>query len=216
MRPAHRRWRRTVRASVVLAVAALGLLTVWPHSAEAPESSALPDLDAAPESALSAAGALPVAEELSFGVPVRLQIPHIGVDAPVIEVGRRPDGHMEAPEEPEATGWYAPGSRPGEWGSAVIAGHSGYSAQTAVFDDLGLLRPGDTFEVTDEAGDTLTFRVRESRRYQPYDRVPEVFSASDGRYLNLVSCTGTWDDVTRTHSERLVVFAEVVDPVHVD
>ncbi len=119
---------------------------------------------------------------------------------------------MEAPATPEATGWYGRGPRPGEAGSAVIAGHRGYRTGTAVFDELHALRPGDLVHVFDEAGGTVAFRVRESRRYRPWSRRSEVFSASDGRYLNLITCAGEWDPAAGTHTERLVVFCEAVDP----
>ncbi len=208
-----RRYTAAVVATTFIAAFLLGAHAAWPPSVEAPESyvvrrGVVPDVQ--PVAALAEAEAAP-AEEPAFGVPVRLRIPHIDVDAPVVEVGRTADNVMEAPEGPVATGWYGRGPRPGEMGSAVIAGHRGYRVGTAVFDDLGTLRPGDLVHVFDEAGGTVAFRVAESRRYRPWTRAPEVFSRDDGRYLNLITCAGEWDAAAGTHTERLVVFCEAVE-----
>lgn len=149
------------------------------------------------------------AAEPAPGVPVRLKIPRLGIDASVVPVGITSDGVMESPEGPDDTGWYEPGVRPGEQGSAVIAGHSGYRTGPAVFDDLGEVREGDEILIVGEDGSVLIFRVRETRTYEPYARVPEVFTRDDGRHLNLVTCTGQFDAAAGTHSERLVVFADL-------
>lgn len=149
-------------------------------------------------------------QTLTFAAPVRLQIPSIGVDAPVVRVGVTPEGVMESPEGRDDTGWYERGPHPGEQGSAVIAGHSGYRTGPAVFDDLEQVEVGDTIAVVDETGTTIEFRVRETRLYSPSDRPAEVFSSDGGRHLNLITCTGAWDSSAGTHSQRLVVFSDAV------
>lgn len=171
-----------------------------------------------PAPVVSDSPAVPVAEEPSatahpsYGVPVRLKIPRIGVDAPVVGVGVTPEGIMESPEGPEATGWYEPGVRPGDEGSAVIAGHSGYRTGPAVFDDLTELREGDRIYVLDDTGTSIAFQVAESRLYDPDARAAEVFTRAEGRHLNLITCTGVWDAAAGTHSNRLVVFADAIPP----
>lgn len=146
-----------------------------------------------------------------FAPPSRLRIPAIGVDAPVVRVGLTPGGAMASPEGREDTGWYENGPRPGERGSAVIAGHAGYRTGHAVFDDLTEVRVGDVISVVDEDGATIEFRVRETRLYGRADSAPEVFSSEgEGTHLNLVTCTGVWDSGAGTHSQRLVVFSDAV------
>src|SRR5665647_1830768 len=63
-------------------------------------------------------------EQTSVGVPVRLKIPTINVDATVESVGLTPDGDMDLPKDPDDVAWYEL-ARPGEDGSAVMAGHYG-------------------------------------------------------------------------------------------
>lgn len=107
-------------------------------------------------------------------------------------------------------GWYAPGPRPGEVGSAVIAGHEGWKdAQPAVFDALHTLRPGDTLSVEDDTGVLTSFVVRDVQVYSRAGDTWDVFGSTDGKaHLNLITCEGTWDPVQKTYANRLVVFAD--------
>lgn len=149
-------------------------------------------------------------EQSRFGLPTRLKIPSINVNAPVEYVGLTQDGAMDVPQERANVAWFNLGQRPGENGSAVIAGHYGWeNMEESVFDDLHKLRKGDKLYIEDEKGEVITFVVRESRRYDPDADASEVFGSSDGKaHLNLVTCEGVWDKVSKTYSKRLVVFAD--------
>ncbi|TSC81971.1 MAG: hypothetical protein G01um101420_754 [Parcubacteria group bacterium Gr01-1014_20] len=144
------------------------------------------------------------------GLPVRLKIPSINVDAPVEYVGLTPNGAMDAPKESANVAWFNQGPLPGESGSAVIAGHFGWkNGKASVFDDLHKLRKGDKLSVEDGKGAVTTFVVRESRRYDPKADASDVFGSSDGKtHLNLVTCEGVWDKASKTYSQRLVVFTD--------
>ncbi|MDP3988772.1 MAG: class F sortase [bacterium] len=148
-------------------------------------------------------------KEARVGLPVRLTIPSIKVDAPVEYVGLTPEGAMDVPGERAHTAWFELGKRPGENGSAVIAGHYGWKNSKAVFDDLYTLQKGDKIYVEDENGEVISFVVRESRSYDPEADASDVFGSLDGRsHLNLITCEGVWDSVSKTYSNRLVVFAD--------
>jgi sortase A len=197
---------RLARAILALALLALGGFLLWSLLTEEPAEVPTPVAVREPEVAA------PSAPVPSFGVPVRLRIPALNVEAAVVTVGLTAEGAMDSPEGAENTGWYELGPRPGEQGSAVIAGHSGYRTGPAVFDDLEALQPGDRIYVVDDAGTTIEFTVRESREYDPYERPEEVFASNEGRHLNLITCTGSWDSAAGTHSKRLVVFADATLP----
>lgn len=144
-------------------------------------------------------------------LPVRIVIPRINVAADFEFVGLTDDGAMDVPKDPANVAWYNPGPRPGEAGSAVIAGHYGRwkNGKSSVFDNLHILRPGDKIYVTDDAGATIVFTVREARRYDPDADAGDVFGSSDGKaHLNLVTCEGVWDESTQEYSKRLVIFAD--------
>lgn len=155
-------------------------------------------------------GALLNPEQTSFGFPVRLKIPKINVDSAVEYVGLTPDGAMDVPKERANVAWFDPGTRPGEIGSAVIAGHYGWKeGKASVFDNLYKLRKGDKIYVEDDKGAVVSFVVRESRRYDPDADASDVFSSNDGKsHLNLVTCEGVWDEVSKSYSKRLVVFTD--------
>jgi len=149
-------------------------------------------------------------EETHVGLPTRLVIPAIAVDAAIEYVGVAPDGSMGIPKDPGEVAWFELGPRPGEEGSAVIAGHFGWKNNLpAVFDDLDVLRKGDSLYVEDEEGMVTTFVVRESRLYDPQEDAEDVFGSSDGEaHLNLVTCEGVWDPVSKSYAKRLVVFTD--------
>ncbi|MEK7588915.1 MAG: class F sortase [Patescibacteria group bacterium] len=149
-------------------------------------------------------------KQLNFGFPIRLRIPRIKVNALVEHVGLTPLGAMDAPKGPMGVGWLDLGPRPGEEGNAVLNGHSGYKNNVpAVFDNLYKLRKGDLLYIEDDKGVTIRFVVREIRKYDPNADATNVFSSSDGlSHLNLITCTGSWNKKTKTHSERLIVFTD--------
>src|ERR1035437_8819740 len=91
------------------------------------------------------------------GLPIRLIIPKINVDAPFEYVGITPLGAMDVPKLPADVGWFNLGPRPGDNGSAVVAGHFGWKNNIpAVFDNLSKLQIGDEVNVIDEKGATST------------------------------------------------------------
>jgi sortase A len=148
----------------------------------------------------------------AIGLPARLEIPSIRVNAVVRSVGLATDGSMGVPKIPSETAWYMYGPKPGDRGSAVIAGHvNWYYGETGAFARLKSLKPGDKITVQDERGATTTFAVRTSRTYGQNDDATSVFFSYDGQsHLNLVTCDGVWDRVSRAYTKRFVVFADRV------
>ncbi|MEK7657661.1 MAG: class F sortase [Patescibacteria group bacterium] len=144
------------------------------------------------------------------GLPVRLKIPSINVDAPVEYVGLTPDGAMDVPKGPVNVAWFNLGPRPGENGSSVIAGHYGWKNNIpAVFDNLHKLRIGDKIYIEDEKGANIVFVVRKIQIYGKNKDASGVFYSSDGKaHLNLVTCTGVWNKTEKTRSDRLIVLTD--------
>lgn len=150
-------------------------------------------------------------ESISSPLSVRLKIPKINVDAEIDPLGLTPNGDMEAPRGGRNVGWFNGGPHPGDTGSAVIDGHFGpwKNGEGSVFDDLHTLVKGDTLQVEDATGATTTFIVRESRILDPNADASDVFSSDDeGSHLNLITCEGVWDKVSKSYSGRLVVFTD--------
>ncbi len=149
----------------------------------------------------------PLPAQEPVGKPVRLKIPKIKVDSIVEYVGLAPDGAMDVPQNPDDVAWFELGPRPGEKGSAVVAGH--YGGKASAFDNLYKLRKGDKIYVEDEKGMTISFVVRENRRYDPSADTSYVFGSIDDKsHLNLVTCEGDWNKDSESYSQRLVVFTD--------
>jgi len=145
--------------------------------------------------------------------PVHLRIPAINVDAPVINVGLRPDGFMDIPGTAHEVGWFALGYVPGSQGNAVMAGHlDTESGNGAVFWDLRRLKKGDIVEVEREDGSLKRFTVTHRASYSA-DQAPleELFGSSTGAHLNLITCNGAWRDDLQTYDRRLIVYTEATD-----
>jgi sortase (surface protein transpeptidase) len=143
------------------------------------------------------------------GAPVRLAIPAIGVDAPVMPVGVDASGNMSAPRGAWDTAWYAAGPRPGDVGNAVIAGHVDYhDVGPAVFWDIRTLTPGAEIWVTGDNGSRRRFVVQSVESYL-LDEAPRerIFGPDASANLNLISCVGNFDPATRSYDRRIVVYA---------
>src|SRR3989344_3298298 len=99
---------------------------------------------------------------------------------------------MAAPAVPERAGWYTLGPVPGEIGSAVIDGHSGWKDNIpAVFDTLYKLQIGDKIFIQNNSGEAVVFIVREIKTYNPEADASAVFLSHDGKsHLNLITCAG--------------------------
>ncbi len=212
----RRRARRLALRRVAALVCLIGALVaaaagVYLLGAPAPAESPPAHKPVAPGVETLAASKAP--SKISYARPVRLVIPKIGLDAAVEDVGLTADNAMASPSGPDTVGWYKLGPRPGNKGSAVIDGHSGYADGTAAaFDDLPELHKGDTLYVEDARGRLATFVVRRTKLYARDADAAEVFAPTASRRLNLITCTGSFDVAAGTHSQRLVVFADLEVP----
>jgi sortase (surface protein transpeptidase) len=142
-------------------------------------------------------------------VPVRIDIPRIGVSSSLIQLGRAADGTVEVPP-PEVAGWYAPGTRPGDPGSAVILGHVDSKHAPAVFYRLRELRRGDEVLVRRADGSTLRFVVQRTQQY-PKARFPtdDVYYPTLTPELRLVTCGGVFDNSWGHYLSNIIVFARM-------
>ena len=152
--------------------------------------------------------------------PVQLRIPHMNIDAPVINVGKTASGAMDAPvsqaiNSPYWTSvfWYDLGAAPGQAGNAVIAGHvDRVGGDPAIFWTLSSLGPGDDVYVITASRQSLHFVVDRVVAYPANTPSEEAINAVFGRttehHLNLITCSGVWTG--NGYDQRLVVFTTQV------
>lgn len=155
----------------------------------------------------------PRAAPLPPSEPVRIEIPSLGVNAPVMRLGQDPDGAVQVPPlgNRNLAGWYDRTVLPGQAGTSVILGHVDNFTGTSVFFSIKLLRPGDTVKVVRADGKTAEFSV---------DGVQKVAKATfpssaiygNTRYpgLRLITCGGPFDSATRQYLDNIVVYSHLV------
>ena len=145
-------------------------------------------------------------------VPVRLEIPAIGVDTALQRLGRDRHGSVEVPSgrhQWDEAGWYEGGTRPGDPGSAVILGHVDSKLDgPAVFYRLRELRRGDQIKVVRADGSTVRFSVDRTEQY-PKSRFPtdDVYYPTLSTELRLVTCGGEFDTSIGHYKSNVIVFA---------
>ncbi len=143
-------------------------------------------------------------------VPTNLKVPSIDINAPVTKVGVLDNGQMGVPKDDTTVGWFEPGTKPGNTGNSVVAGHVDNQSGPAVFYYLKDLQKGDEIIVTNDEGKELTYVVQKLESY-PADEAPikEIFGKTDKKRLNLITCTGVFNYEKRTYLDRLVVYSEL-------
>lgn len=194
--------RRTLIIAVLTGFAVFSILLFYFFSKSLIQNGSAP--------LTASAAALYEQEKVNSGLPIRLTIPKINVDAAVEYVGFTSDGAMGVPAGPTDVAWFDLGPRPGENGSAVIAGHEGWKDNIqAVFDNLYKLHIGDKIYVEDKNGSATTFVVRKMQTYGENQDFSDVFRSSDGKaHLNLITCEGTWNATQESYPNRLVVLTD--------
>jgi sortase (surface protein transpeptidase) len=148
-------------------------------------------------------------EPTRAGLPVRLEIPAIKVDAVIEHVGFDSTGKVDVPKIPANVAWFDQSALPGQNGKAsIISGHLDSPFGPAVFYELRHLIPGDELAVTYENGERFVFVVEDKERYY-HDQTPgqKIFGATDDRVLNLITCDGAWDGGSANYQQRLVVYS---------
>ncbi|MFE7353996.1 class F sortase [Streptomyces sp. NPDC057543] len=154
----------------------------------------------------------PPHDPIKGAAPERVEIPSIGIKAPVVARGLDKEGAIEPPpfDTPQTVGWYGNGTEPGAKGPALFVGHVDTETKRAVFYGLSAARPGAKVEVTRVDGTVAEFTVDD---VQVFTR--ERFNADkaygphkNGRAeLRLITCGGTYDRASHSYDANVVVSA---------
>ncbi|MFI8768409.1 class F sortase [Streptomyces sp. NPDC053792] len=154
----------------------------------------------------------PARDPLPALAPRRVDIPSLGISAPVVARGLDDTGAVDPPpfEMPHTVGWFGSGTRPGAAGAALLVGHVDTETRPAVFYGLSAARPGAKVRVTRTDGSVAEFTVDDVQVFPREDFDPsKVYGARDPHRaeLRLITCGGTFDRATGTYTANVVVSA---------
>jgi Sortase domain len=177
-------------------------------AAPAPPPSVSAPGSVAPSAAAAPSGA---AAPMARSTPVRVQIPAIGVDSTLMQLGLQADGSLQVPPVGFPAGWYTGAPTPGELGPAILAGHVDWGGHPGVFYHLRDLQPATEVTITRQDGSAAVFRVTHVEEY-PKDQFPTdlVYGDLDRPGLRLITCGGAFDRQTRNYDDNIVAFADLV------
>ncbi|MFF4960079.1 class F sortase [Streptomyces sp. NPDC001222] len=205
--------RRKKRApwGVIALVLLTGLACVRHGSGEFAVGPPQPASAVAPDSPGGASPGYTGPDALPYSAAVRVGIPSLHVDAPVIPVAVDTSGWVDAPppDNPDLAGWFTGSPTPGEKGTSVIVGHVDNSQGPAVFYGLGTLKKGDRVEVRRVDGRTAVFEVYGvevfSKANFPGDR---VYGSKGVPELRVITCGGAFSE-ENGYAGNVVVFARL-------
>ncbi|MFG2819275.1 class F sortase [Kitasatospora sp. NPDC048365] len=163
----------------------------------------------APANTPVATGAVPA---LGRGVPQRIRIASLAVDAPLIGLHLAADGSLQPPPASEGNlaGWYAEGTSPGEVGTAVVTGHVDTARGPATFFRLVELEPGAEIAVERADRTVVRFAVDSVVAY-PRSTFPSdlVYSPAPRPELRVITCGGPYDRARGGYQDNVVVSAHL-------
>lgn len=147
--------------------------------------------------------------DVNVAEPVRLRVPALGVDSPLLHLGLATDRSIEVPADYGTAGWFEGGPRPGQPGPAVILGHVDSKAGPGVFYRLAELPVGAEVLVDRADGSTIGFRVtstlRAAKTAFPTDL---VYAPTLEPSLRLVTCGGVFDRAKGSYLDNVIVNAD--------
>ncbi|MBB2909482.1 LPXTG-site transpeptidase (sortase) family protein [Streptosporangium becharense] len=142
-------------------------------------------------------------------VPERIDIPSLGIKAPLMKLGVT-GGRIDLPpyEKPGTAGWVEDSVVPGDEGPAVILGHVDTKTAPAVFYRLKEIKEGQAIKVVRSDGKVAHYRVdsveQTSKTRFPADKV----YLEDG--LRLITCGGEFDRDDGEYRDNFIVYATLV------
>jgi hypothetical protein len=192
----------------------LGGLWLWGRElADGPGSASAPTTGDIAAVGRPAGVELPPAHApLRPAAPVRLEIPSLGIAAPVEPRGLDATGAIDPPpfDRPGSVGWFGSGTRPGAAGASLLVGHVDTQTRRAVFYGLSAARAGSAISVQRSDGTVAEFTVDDVRVFprDRFDARKAYGPRRDGRAeLRLITCGGTFDRRTGSYTANVVVSA---------
>jgi LPXTG-site transpeptidase (sortase) family protein len=217
--------RLTVTALVILASSLLlvvGLVSIFTtlsdDGVDLPSEGSLEEI--LQEREPNEANQAPVPGESDAPRPVRISIPRIGVDAPIVVLGLDSRNYPEVPDSGSDVAWYTFSAPPNSGSNAVFSGHVDWyywdMPGEGVFYHVRELEIGDEISVELKDGSQLGYVVTGNVAVAYDDpNVVKVMDPTSRDVITLITCGGTWlrdysNPSGGNYSHRVIVRAEKV------
>ncbi|MEV5594430.1 class F sortase [Streptomyces sp. NPDC052496] len=213
----HPRRRRGDQGLIALLTAAAMCTGIWliGHGARAqapPQPSADQGFAAGAHGGRPSAAPTPPPPPMPASRPLRVRIPSVGVDAPLMRLGLDESGGLATPpqEDKNLAGWYEDGNTPGTTGTSLVAGHVDNRSGPAVFYNLGSLKKNHQVEIVRADGRTAVFSVDAVEVYDGADFPDKkVYEPASRPELRLITCGGGFNKARQEYLGNVVVFAHL-------
>ncbi|MDJ0379666.1 class F sortase [Streptomyces sp. G-G2] len=154
----------------------------------------------------------PIHAPAAAGPPQRVDVPSIGIQAPVINRVLDAEGAIEPPpyDQPGTVGWWSGGVQPGAAGTALLVGHVDTESKPAVFYGLSSAQPGGKVRVLRADGTLAEFTIDDIQVYErtSFDPHKAYGPKVPGRAeVRLVTCGGSYDKAAKRYTANVVVSA---------
>ncbi|OFE14225.1 hypothetical protein BA895_11460 [Humibacillus sp. DSM 29435] len=177
-----------------------------------------------PSKAVSSASPREAAARCVSGIPDRLVIPSLGVDAPFQTIGLDTSAPADAqgrqrlgsPSDRTKAGWYAAGPRPGSGrGSVLTNGHT-YRDGSAIFKESfsSHVAVGQRIDIRQRAGGVCSYRINrvwaEVNAATDYPRIVashHLYDFGGPERLFLTTCSGSFNSATQNYNQITIVTA---------
>ncbi len=146
--------------------------------------------------------------------PKKITIPSLGVDGYMQNVGVDQNKEVAVPNNVHLAGWFVDSVRPGDKGLSIIDGHvdlrSGHA--DAIFQHLGNIKKDAEVTVTFGDDNVKKFKVVRVQDVPLSEAIDALFSSipSVTNQLNLITCSGDYDESTSRLSRRVIVSTELI------
>ena len=155
-------------------------------------------------------GRRPAVALTAIGAPVRLVVPSVGIDAPVVPIETSTDGVLTPPADVDTAGWWQRSAEPGaRRGQVLVTGHTVHDGDGSM-DAMGGVTAGDQVRLR-SGGQTALYQataVAEYSRAEVAEQARKLFGQEGGHgRLVLVTCTD-WNG--EDYRSNIIVFADPV------
>jgi LPXTG-site transpeptidase (sortase) family protein len=168
------------------------------------DDTAFKPIDASPPASGVLPSQLPSVEKSLPAPPqlVRLIVPSLQIDAPIVAMSTGRDGAMASPRSPFVVAWYDFSALPGEGSNVVIAGHAEYPNHgPAVFHGLAFIRAGDELQLLLPDGTMARYTITSAETYDAATAPVEAIAGPTEAEVITLIATSAPDDATK----RIVV-----------